>query len=109
MDCIINAHPRGGERYELLIVEPKGSKFINSICITFSESSQGERNKDQGMNFLETIMEKPRFKVEIPNMDTSSSEGISHRPLICDQMRRKIVLSYRDLYADFECYVLNVT
>lgn len=38
-DYSFNVYPRWGKVYELLGVEPRGSKFINRRCINFSDSN----------------------------------------------------------------------
>lgn len=63
-DYIINGYPRCGESYDRLGVEPRGSKFINCRCISFSESNKRNKSKDLGMKILETMTGKTHFEVK---------------------------------------------
>lgn len=84
-------------------MKPGGSKLINLICITFSETYQGNKSKDSGMNILETMLENTQFKVEVPTMDASSSEGTiieaSDYHLTYDKVKRNIAPSQRNIHA----------
>lgn len=57
-DYVVNGNPRQMKVYELLGIEPGGSKFINCRWITFSESHQGKKSKNLEMKLLETMVEK---------------------------------------------------
>ena len=76
------------------------------------EFLQKRNSENQGINLSETITEKTQFEVEFPTMDTSSSEEttteISNCHLTHDKVRRVIVASQRDDYANLGYYVFNV-
>lgn len=99
VDYVLNGYLRGVKGYELLGVEPRGSKFINQIHITFSKCHKGNKRKYMEMKLLEAMVEKTRFKVDVHIIHTSSSEGsitkISSCHLICNKVTREIVPSQR--------------
>lgn len=55
------------------------------------------------MNILETMLENTQFKVEVPTMDASSSEGTiieaSDYHLTYDKVKRNIAPSQRNIHA----------
>lgn len=112
MDCVLNDYLRGMKGYGLFGVKPGGSKFINPKCITFNEFLQEKKSKNPRMNILKTMIEKTQFEVKVPTMDTNSSETTiieaTHYNSTRDKIKRKIVPSQRDDYADLGCYDLNV-
>lgn len=106
-----NGYPRGGKSYDLLKVEPGGSKFINHICITFNVCLE-KKSKDLRMKLLEIMTKKTRFEVKFPTMDISCSKGTIIKAYDChlthDKASNKILPSPRDNYVDFLYYALNV-
>lgn len=58
MDYVFNEYPWGENGYALLEVEPRGSKFINRICISFGDFCHGKKSKYLRINLLETMVEK---------------------------------------------------
>lgn len=64
------------------------------------------------MELLETMMEKTQFEMKVSTMDISSNERTVTEDfdynLTCDKVKREIAPSQRDIYADLECYALNV-
>lgn len=87
-------------------MEARGSKFINHKYISFSESCQEKKGKELEIKILETMVKKTQLVMEVPIMDTSSTEGmiikIYDYHLIRDKVSREIVSSQRDNYTDLK-------
>lgn len=65
-----------------------------------------------GIKFLETMMEKTRFEVEVPTMSTFSSESVITKAfdyhLTRDKLGRLTVPSQKGGYVGLRCYALNM-
>lgn len=59
-------YPKGHKGYELLIMGPEWSNFINRKCITFSESHKENNSKYMKMELLETMAKKIQLEMEVP-------------------------------------------